>query len=198
MRSLDGMASQTILALDAEVMKARTYIEACIDFSDEEVSWIGMTAMRQAFERIAQQLSTTLHAFEQKTNEQVHIALTKGNWNMEDIIPVRIQSAGIANDVFHALTTNEASNFRRALSTISKRGNGAIIYMNQERSSNKILNRIRQFKKDGSLNSLGSMKDAKDFGIGAQIIHQFGIKKIDLITNNPIKRVGVGVMSRNS
>ena len=63
--------------------------------------------------------------------------------------------------------------------------------MNQERSSNKILNRIRQFKKDGSLNSLGSMKYAKDFGIGAQIIHQLGIKKIDLITNNPIKRVGV-------
>ena len=64
------MASQTILALDAEVMKARTYIEACIDFSDEEVSWIGMTAMRQAFERIAQQLSTTLHAFEQGVRMQ--------------------------------------------------------------------------------------------------------------------------------
>ncbi|MAZ96711.1 MAG: 3,4-dihydroxy-2-butanone-4-phosphate synthase [Flavobacteriales bacterium] len=133
----------------------------------------------------------TLHAFEQKTNEQVHIALTKGEWKSDEIIPVRIQSAGIANDVFHALTSNEASNFRRALSTISKRGNGAIIYMNQERSSNKIINRIRQFKKDGSLISLGSMKDAKDFGIGAQIIHQLGIKKIDLITNNPIKRVGV-------
>jgi len=133
----------------------------------------------------------TLHAFEQKTNEQVHIALTKGQWNKDEVVPVRIQSAGIANDVFHTLTSNEATNFQRALSTISKRGSGAIIYMNQERNSNKILNRIRQFKEDGELNNSGSMRDARDFGIGAQIIHELGIKKIDLVTNNPIKRVGV-------
>lgn len=63
--------------------------------------------------------------------------------------------------------------------------------MNQERNSNKILQRIRQFKKDGELSTSGSMKDARDFGIGAQIIHQLGIKNIDLVTNNPIKRVGV-------
>ncbi len=73
----------------------------------------------------------TLHAFEQKTNEQVHIALTKGNWNTDEIIPVRIQSAGIANDVFHALTTNEAVISIEHSQPFSKRGNGAIIYMNQ-------------------------------------------------------------------
>ena len=133
----------------------------------------------------------TLHAFEQKTNEQVHIALTKGSWKQDEVVPVRIQSAGIANDVFHALTSNEATNFQRALSTISKKGKGAIIYMNQERNANRLLGRIRQFKDKGSLPSKGSMKDAKDFGIGAQIIHELGISKIDLVTNNPIKRVGV-------
>lgn len=133
----------------------------------------------------------TLHAFEQKTNEQVHIALTMGEWKKEDVVPVRIQSAGIANDVFHFLTSNEATNFQRALATISKRGAGAIIYMNQERSANRILQRIRQFKEDGKLTATGSMKDTRDFGIGAQIIHQLSIKNIDLVTNNPIKRVGV-------
>ena len=77
------------------------------------------------------------------------------------------------------------------MATISKRGAGAIIYMNQERSANRILQRIRQFKEDGKLTATGSMKDTRDFGIGAQIIHQLGIKNIDLVTNNPIKRVGV-------
>ena len=133
----------------------------------------------------------TLHAFEQKTNEQVHIALTKGTWGKDEVVPVRIQSAGIANDVFHALTSNEATNFQRALSTIANKGKGAIIYMNQERNANRLLGRIRQFKDSGSLPSKGAMKDARDFGIGAQIIHELGISKIDLVTNNPIKRVGV-------
>ena len=133
----------------------------------------------------------TLHAFEQKTNDQVHIALTKGAWSKEDVVPVRIHSAGVANDIFHSLTSNENSKLQKALETINKRGFGAVIYMNQEPSGSKLLQRIRSFKGSDSQIGPSFTRDARDFGIGAQIIHTLGIRSIDLITNNPIKRIGV-------
>ena len=133
----------------------------------------------------------TLHAFEQKTNHQVHIALTMGSWDPEEIVPVRIQSAGVANDIFHLLTSNESSQLERSLKTISTRGKGAIIYMNQEPGGNNLLNRIRTFKAKTKGSGTSFSKDTRDFGVGAQIIRFLGIKNIDLLTNNPIKRIGV-------
>lgn len=133
----------------------------------------------------------TLHAFEQKTNHQVHLALTKGSWSIQDTVPVRIHSAGVANDIFHLLTSNDSSKLQRALKTIAERGNGAIIYMNQEPNGATLLNRIKNFKQVETSEGVSFNKDARDFGIGAQIIHHLGIRNIDLITNNPIKRVGV-------
>jgi len=133
----------------------------------------------------------TLHAFEQKTNHQVHIALTMGSWDQEENVPVRIQSAGVANDIFHLLTSNESSQLERSLKSISTRGKGAIIYMNQEPGGNNLLNRIRTFKAKTEGSGTSFSKDTRDFGVGAQIIRFLGIKNIDLLTNNPIKRIGV-------
>lgn len=132
-----------------------------------------------------------LHAFEQKTNDQVHIALTKGNWDIDDVVPVRIHSAGVANDIFHLLTSNENSKLQRALKTIDQSGYCAIIYMNQELNEATLMRRIRSFKKTSQTETPAFNKDGRDFGIGAQIIHELGIRRIDLITNNPIKRIGV-------
>ena len=132
-----------------------------------------------------------LHAFEQKTNDQVHIALTKGDWEINDIVPVRIHSAGVANDIFHLLTSNENSKLQRALKTIDQRGFGAVIYMNQELNEANLMRRIRSFKQTSKTEAPAFSKDGRDFGIGAQIIHELGIRRIDLITNNPIKRIGV-------
>lgn len=132
-----------------------------------------------------------LYAFEQKTNHQVHLALVHGSWNSDEVVPVRIHSGGVANDIFHLLSSNENSQLQRALESISKREMGAIIYMNQEATGNSLLNRIRQYKAKSETAAPSFNKDARDFGIGAQIIRELGISKIDLITNNPIKRVGV-------
>lgn len=132
-----------------------------------------------------------LHAFEQKTNHQVHIALTMGQWTDEETVPVRIQSAGVANDIFHLLTSNESSQLEKSLKSISQRGKGAIIYMNQEPNGDRLLHRIRSFNKGNTEPKSSFSKDARDFGVGAQIIRFLGIKNIDLLTNNPIKRIGV-------
>jgi len=132
-----------------------------------------------------------LHAFEQKTNHQVHIALTMGQWTDAETVPVRIQSAGVANDIFHLLTSNEGSQLEKSLKAISQRGKGAIIYMNQEPNGDRLLHRIRSFNKGNTEQKSSFSKDARDFGVGAQIIRFLGIKNIDLLTNNPIKRIGV-------
>jgi 3,4-dihydroxy 2-butanone 4-phosphate synthase/GTP cyclohydrolase II len=132
-----------------------------------------------------------LHAFEQKTNHQVHIALTMGQWTDAETLPVRIQSAGVANDIFHLLTSNESSQLEKSLKAISQRGKGAIIYMNQEPNGDRLLHRIRSFNKGNTEQKSSFSKDARDFGVGAQIIRFLGIKNIDLLTNNPIKRIGV-------
>lgn len=133
----------------------------------------------------------TLHAFEQKTNHQVHLALTMGKWESDEVVPVRIHSAGVANDIFHLLTSNESSRLEKALRSIASKKRGAIIYMNQEPNGDRLLSRIRSFKNDHAASTPSFTKDTRDFGIGAQIIHHLGIRKIDLLTNNPIKRVGV-------
>ena len=133
----------------------------------------------------------TLHAFEQKTNHQVHLALTMGEWELDEIVPVRIHSAGVANDIFHLLTSNESSRLEKALKSIATSGHGAIIYMNQEPNGDRLLSRIQSFKQDQDHTTPSFTKDTRDFGIGAQIIHYLGIRKVDLLTNNPIKRVGV-------
>lgn len=132
-----------------------------------------------------------LHAFEQKTNGQVHIALTMGDWKESDIVPVRIQSAGVANDIFHLLTSNESTQLEKSLKAISQRGKGAIIYMNQEANGDRLLKRIRSFNRGKAEQRTSFSKDARDFGVGAQIIRFLGIKNINLLTNNPIKRIGV-------
>ena len=132
-----------------------------------------------------------LHAFEQKTNGQVHIALTIGDWKESDIVPVRIQSAGVANDIFHLLTSNESTQLEKSLKAISQRGKGAIIYMNQEPNGDRLLKRIRSFNRGKAEQRTSFSKDARDFGVGAQIIRFLGIKNINLLTNNPIKRIGV-------
>ena len=133
----------------------------------------------------------TLHAFEQKTNHQVHLSLTMGEWELDETVPVRIHSAGVANDIFHLLTSNESSRLEKALKSIATSGHGAIIYMNQEPNGDRLLSRIQSFKRDQDHTTPSFTKDTRDFGIGAQIIHYLGIRKVDLLTNNPIKRVGV-------
>ena len=133
----------------------------------------------------------TLHAFKQLTSKQVHLALTMGSWKPEEVVPVRIHSAGVSNDIFHILTDHHTGQLTKALEAVAKKGKGAVIYMNQEPTTATLLDRIKAYKSDGRNNGTSFSKDAKDFGVGAQIIRELGITQVDLLTNNPIKRVGV-------
>ena len=136
-----------------------------------------------------------LRAYQQTTNNQVHIALTKGSWNLGDAILTRINSTQVNNDVLGTLTNDVSEKLDDMFKRINNEGKGAILFINQEVQSSDLLNRITELK---SLQTQGIFKapqikmDVKDYGIGAQILHDIDISKIKLISNaQHTKRVGM-------
>lgn len=136
-----------------------------------------------------------LRAYVQTTNKQVHIALTKGTWNLGEPILTRINSSQVNNDLLGTLTNNADQQLDDMFKVINEEGKGAVIFINQDMQSVNLLNRIAELK---TLQSQGVMKapkiiiDTKDFGIGAQILHDIDISKIKLVSNTEqTKRVGM-------
>jgi 3,4-dihydroxy 2-butanone 4-phosphate synthase/GTP cyclohydrolase II len=136
-----------------------------------------------------------LRAYEQTTNKQIHIALTKGNWNLGEPILTRINSSQVNNDLLGTLTNNADKQLDDMFKKINEDGKGAVIFINQDMQSVNLLNRIADLK---ALQAKGEMKapkiiiDSKDFGIGAQILHDIDISKIRLVSNSvQEKRVGM-------
>jgi 3,4-dihydroxy 2-butanone 4-phosphate synthase / GTP cyclohydrolase II len=136
-----------------------------------------------------------LRAYLQTTNKQVHVALTKGSWSKGDSILTRINSTQINNDILGTLTNNADKKLDDMFRLINEEGKGAVIFINQEVQSLDLLNRLKELKvlqEQGIINAPQIRMDAKDFGIGAQILHDIDISKIRLITNTQhTKRVGM-------
>ncbi|MFD1602944.1 3,4-dihydroxy-2-butanone-4-phosphate synthase [Flavobacterium artemisiae] len=136
-----------------------------------------------------------LRAYEQTTNKQIHIALTKGTWNLGEPILTRIHSSQVNNDLLGTLTNNAEQQLDDMFKVINENGKGAVIFINQDMTAVNLLNRISELK---SLQSQGTLKapkviiDSKDYGIGAQILHDIDISKIRLVSNTEqTKRVGM-------
>jgi 3,4-dihydroxy 2-butanone 4-phosphate synthase/GTP cyclohydrolase II len=136
-----------------------------------------------------------LRAYLQTTNKQVHVALTKGSWSKGDSILTRINSTQINNDILGTLTNNADKKLDDMFRLINEEGKGAVLFINQEIQSLDLLNRLKELKvlqEQGIINAPQIRMDAKDFGIGAQILHNIDISKIRLITNTQhTKRVGM-------
>ena len=136
-----------------------------------------------------------LRAYEQTTNKQIHIALTKGTWNLGEPILTRINSSQVNNDLLGTLTNDADKQLDDMFTAINKQGTGAVIFINQDMQAVNLLSRLTELK---SLQEGGQMKapkiiiDSKDFGIGAQILHDIDISKIRLVSNSvQEKRVGM-------
>lgn len=137
-----------------------------------------------------------LRAYKQTTNNQVHLALTKGEWKEDEPVLVRVNSTLINNDIIRLLTTKPDDSFSRMFQMIKENGKGAIVFINQENQSFNLIHRLSLIKELQEENKTKVPKiklDAKDFGIGAQILHDLKISKLRLITNgkNLKKRVGI-------
>ena len=136
-----------------------------------------------------------LRAYEQTTNKQVHIALTKGTWNLGDAVLTRMNSSQMNNDLLGTLTHNADHQLDKMFQTINDHGKGAVIFINQDMQSVNLLSRIAELKQlqtEGEMKAPRIIIDTKDFGIGAQILHDLDISKIRLVTNTSLsKRVGM-------
>jgi 3,4-dihydroxy 2-butanone 4-phosphate synthase/GTP cyclohydrolase II len=139
--------------------------------------------------------SYRLRAYKQTTNEHIHIALTKGSWSKNDEVLTRISSTQINNDLLGMLTSGADRKLDSIFSSIENEGKGAVVFINQDVDPKSLLSRLKILK-DSQTNGVKDAPpvemDSKDFGVGAQILHDLNITKIKLMTNaSHIKRVGI-------
>tara|TARA_R110000823_G_scaffold227834_2_gene355074 strand:+ start:41681 stop:42829 length:1149 start_codon:yes stop_codon:yes gene_type:complete len=137
-----------------------------------------------------------LRAYKQTTNDQIHIALTKGTWNDNEPVLVRVNATLVNGDILGTLTNNAEQKLDDMFNVINSEGKGAIVFINQQSQSLNLLSRLKELKENQKPNEIAKAPriemDSKDFGIGAQILHDLGIHKIRLVSNSEqTKRVGM-------
>jgi len=167
-------------------------IEALIAYRMEHDSLI---RKKEDFNIVTRFGEFRLRAYQQTTNNQVHIALTKGTWKKDEKVLTRINSTLINNDILGTLTNNPDKKLEDMFNAINEEGKGAFVFINQETESLNLLGRLTELKelqKQGIYKAPKVDMDAKDFGVGAQILHDLDIAKIRLLSNSThTKRVGL-------
>ena len=136
--------------------------------------------------------------FRQKSNGLEHIALIKGDVSGDDAVLVRVHSSCATGDIFGSMRRDCGEQLHKAMELIDKEGRGAIVYLNQEGRGIGLMEKIKAYKLqeegldtvDANLH-LGHKADERDYGVGASILRLLGIRKMRLITNNPVKRIGL-------
>lgn len=136
--------------------------------------------------------------FIQKSNGMEHVALTKGSWTEEDPVMVRVHSSCVTGDIFGSYRCDCGVQLHEAMRMVQQEGRGVIIYLNQEGRGIGLYNKVRAYKLQEQGRDtveanieLGFREDERDYGVGAGMMHSLGIRKIRLITNNPVKRAGL-------
>ena len=137
-------------------------------------------------------------AFRQLDNDQLHLALIKGTWKEDEPIMVRVHSSCVTGDIFGSCRCDCGPQLHAAMELVENAGKGVILYMNQEGRGIGLLNKLKAYKLqemgrdtvEANL-ELGFKMDERDYGVGAQILRNLGIKKMKLISNNPKKRAGL-------
>ncbi len=139
-----------------------------------------------------------LHAFQERLTGDHHLALAKGEWDEDDPVLVRVHSSCMTGDIFGSKRCDCGEQLHQALLQVEEEGRGVVLYMNQEGRGIGLVNKLKAYKlqEEGldtveANEALGFEPDARDYGVGAQILRNLGISKMRLMTNNPVKRVGL-------
>lgn len=139
-----------------------------------------------------------LVAYKQVNTGETHLALTKGKWEADEPVLVRVHSSCVTGDIFGSCRCDCGEQLRAAMDMVEKEGKGVVLYMNQEGRGIGLLNKLKAYKlQEQGLDTveanleLGFKMDERDYGVGAQILRDLNISKIKLISNNPKKRAGL-------
>ncbi|RYZ19870.1 MAG: bifunctional 3,4-dihydroxy-2-butanone-4-phosphate synthase/GTP cyclohydrolase II [Chitinophagaceae bacterium] len=139
-----------------------------------------------------------LVAFQEKGSSNEHLALIKGSWEKEEPVLVRVHSSCFTGDILGSLRCDCGEQLHGAMKMVEEAGKGAILYMNQEGRGIGLVNKLKAYRlQEEGMDTveanlhLGFQMDQRDYGVGAQILRHLGIQKLQLISNNPRKRVGL-------
>ena len=193
---------------DGEMARLPELIELSKKFDMKLVTIKDLIAYRMKHESLVENIMSVemptiygdfmLHVFREKLTGERHLAFTKGEWTEEDPVLVRVHSANLLSDIFGSKRSDKTGVLQQCMMMVDKSERGAVLFMDQMGRGFGVVDQITALKlqedglsKDEIRARLGKKMDARDYGIGAQILHALGIRKLRLLTNNPVKRVGL-------
>ncbi len=141
-----------------------------------------------------------LHAFEETLTGDIHLALTKGSWTKGEPVLTRVHSSDLIGDIFGARNSDTSEQLHQAMLQVEREGKGVVLYMNRNQRGSVLVNQLRTLKamqegrvaqQEEEIDNNPKKSDSRDYGVGAQILRALGIRKLKLLTNNPVKRIGI-------
>ena len=153
----------------------------------EEVLDVGLPTMYGDFK---------LRVFKELLTNDTHLALIKGEWDKDEAVLTRVHASDMIGDIFGHRSNDTGEQLHQAMLQVEREGKGVVLYMNRTSGKHTLLNQIKTLKlieqgKNTEDDQISYKSDSRDYGVGAQILRKLGVSKLKLLTNNPVKRVGI-------
>ncbi|MEX0721409.1 MAG: 3,4-dihydroxy-2-butanone-4-phosphate synthase [Balneolaceae bacterium] len=194
-----------IMKEDGEMARVPDLIKIADEFNMKFITIKDLIAYRNENETLVHEVMEvnlptmygdfSLRAFKEKLTGDIHLALTKGTWTKEDPVLTRVHSSNLIGDIFGARNKDTSEQLHQAMLQVEREGKGVVLYMNRNQRGSVLVNQLKTLKAmqedQDQADDINPRSDARDYGVGAQILRSLGIRKLKLMTNNPVKRIGI-------